>query len=56
MIIYKVAMQLRGTNSWIVMDDGKSESKLLEILESYRIAMPDRNFRLEEHTMKVLDV
>jgi hypothetical protein len=52
---FVVAMQLRGADSWITMDESKSQTVMRTVLISYREAMVDRKFRLEKHTVEVLD-
>lgn len=53
MIIFKVTMGYPD-GSWVVMDSG-TEKKMKIILDWYREHMAQRKFRLEKHTVEVVD-
>lgn len=52
---YKIVMHAHG-GKWNVMDEYSNLNKAQEVLESYRKVIKEKKFRLEKHTMEVLDV
>jgi len=56
--MYKITMDI-GTDKWTTMEtveNVEDYEKALKFLDDWRKAMRDRKFRLELHTMTVLDV
>jgi hypothetical protein len=54
-IFYKVSMLHDNGKHWVVMDSG-DEKEMQKTLVYWRNLSPLRTFRLEKHTMEVLDV
>lgn len=54
-ISYKLAMQhVSHHDSWISMAEG-NKKQMEKLLVEYREFMKERKFRLEKHTMEVID-
>lgn len=56
MTTWKISMHAHG-KIWNVMDTYSGlEEQAVAILNSYRLGLPRKTFRLEKHTMEVVDV
>lgn len=51
---YKITMHT-GDDNWTVVDSYSNQTRALESLNAFRNTLRDRTFRLEAHTMEVLD-
>jgi len=55
-VIYKLSMQhVLYPDKWIPMAEG-NKTEMSRLLKEYREFMRERKFRMEKHTMEVLDV
>lgn len=54
-VMYKITMHLEK-DEWTVMEIESNSEKVVKALREYRKLMPHREFRLEQHIMRVLGV
>lgn len=54
-VSFKITMQTKNGH-WVPMDSNKSELQMRRALTWYEDNLKDKTFRLEKHTMEILDV